>query len=180
MQQSAPLGKGFPGFTLLQLSMPQNRPSSQSLLLSQSPSLSVHLFSVLQHDHVSLSVNGCPGVPVQSHEIEFTEFQNIEKHRYTGGWNVWEWFLAANQGNHQNLEPSLLTNKFWLVFMGLKQKKTLKKKNQNGWLKKTDFFQNRQYSIFFVKISWIGPWIRRIDWCKGHWCGSFLLHPHEN
>ena len=84
-QQSAPLGKGVPGFKLWQLSMPQNRPSSQSLLLSQSPSLSVHLFSVLQHDHVSLSVNGCPGVPVQSHEIEFTEFQNIEKHRYTGG-----------------------------------------------------------------------------------------------
>ena len=85
LQQSAPLGKGVPGFKLWQLSMPQNRPSSQSLLLSQSPSLSVHLFSVLQHDHVSLSVNGCPGVPVQSHEIEFTEFQNIEKHRYTGG-----------------------------------------------------------------------------------------------
>ena len=24
-----------------------------------------------------------------------------------------------------------------------------------------------QFSIFFH-----GPWIRRIDWCKGHWCGA--------
>ena len=144
MQQSAPLGKSFPGFKLLQLSMPQNRPSSQSLLLSQSPSLSVHLFSVLQHDHVS-----CPGVPVQSHEIEFTEFQNIEKHRYsyTGGWNVWgEWFLAANQSNHQNFNPSLLTNKLWLVFMKMKQK------NQNGRLKKRSFFKIANSWYFFVKI----------------------------
>ena len=39
------------------------------------------------------------------------------------------------------------------------------------------YFQNRCFSKSpilkqnFVKISWIGPWISRIDWCKGHWCG---------
>ena len=22
----------------------------------------------------------------------------------------------------------------------------------------------------FVKISWIGSWVSRIDWCQGHWC----------
>ena len=31
-------------------------------------------------------------------------------------------------------------------------------------------FVNSQY--FFMKISWIGPWVSRIDWCKRHWRGS--------
>ena len=67
----------------------------------------------------------------------------------------------------QNFGPSLLTSKFWLVFMGIKQKKKIfEKKNQNGRLK----IANSQY--FFVKISWIGSWISRIDWSKGHWFGS--------
>ena len=30
-------------------------------------------------------------------------------------------------------------------------------------------FVNSQY--FFMKFSWIGPWVSRIYWCKGHWCG---------
>jgi hypothetical protein len=28
---------------------------------------------------------------------------------------------------------------------------------------KMAIFQNRQFSKYFVKISWIGPWIIRID-----------------
>ena len=32
---------------------------------------------------------------------------------------------------------------------------------------------NSQY--FFVKISWSGPWISRIHWCKGHWYGSTYI-----
>ena len=31
-------------------------------------------------------------------------------------------------------------------------------------------FVNSQY--FFMKISWIGPWVSRIDWYEGHWYGS--------
>ena len=28
---------------------------------------------------------------------------------------------------------------------------------------------------FFMKISWIGPWVSRIDWCKGHWfCSTHM------
>ena len=27
----------------------------------------------------------------------------------------------------------------------------------------------------FVKISWIGPWFSKIDWCDGHWCGSTYM-----
>ena len=72
-QQSAPLGKGFPVFKLSQLSMPQIRPSSQSLLLSQSPSFSSQGSSILQHDHVFSSVNGCPDIPVQSQSKDLTE-----------------------------------------------------------------------------------------------------------
>ena len=34
-------------------------------------------------------------------------------------------------------------------------------------------FQFRQY--VFSKTSWIGPWVSRIDWCKGHWCGSTYM-----
>ena len=43
------------------------------------------------------------------------------------------------------------------------------KKIQNGRLKKTEFFKIANSQIFFLKISWIGPWVNRIDWCKGHW-----------
>ena len=34
-------------------------------------------------------------------------------------------------------------------------------------------FANPQY--FFTKISGIGPWMCRIDWCEGHWCGSTYM-----
>ena len=30
-------------------------------------------------------------------------------------------------------------------------------------------FQLRQFSIFFMKFLWFGPWVSRIDWCEGHW-----------
>ena len=45
------------------------------------------------------------------------------------------------------------------------------KKIQNGHLKKTEFFKiaNSQY------LTDCGPWINRIDWCEGHWCGSTYM-----
>ena len=49
------------------------------------------------------------------------------------------------------------------------------KKNQNGWLKKTEIFNSPNSQYFFMKISWIGPWVSRIDWCEGHWCGSTYM-----
>ena len=52
-----------------------------------------------------------------------------------------------------------------VVFIGKKQK------NQNGWLKKSLFSSSANSQYFFVKISWIGPLVSRIDWCKGHWRG---------
>jgi hypothetical protein len=60
-------------------------------------------------------------------------------------------FGAANQGNHQNFETSLLSYKCGLIFIGMKQTKNFfeKKKNQNGRLKKNCDFQLPQFLIFF-------------------------------
>jgi hypothetical protein len=40
--------------------------------------------------------------------------------------------------------------------------------NQNGQLKDTEFFKIANSQFVFVKISWIGPWVSRLDCCKGH------------
>ena len=72
-------------------------------------------------------------------------------------------FLAVNHQYHKNWIPSMITHNLWLIFMGMKQK------IQNGWLKKTEFFNSANPQYFFVKISWMGPWVSGIDWCKGHW-----------
>ena len=38
--------------------------------------------------------------------------------------------------------------------------------------KKNLFFKITNSRNFSAKISWIGPWVSRIDWCEGHWFGS--------
>ena len=45
-------------------------------------------------------------------------------------------------------------------------------KIQNGRLKKIEIFKIANSQNIFAKISQIGPWISRIDWYEGHWCGS--------
>ena len=60
-----------------------------------------------------------------------------------------ELFLAGNQSNHQNLVPSMQTYIFWLIFMGMKQRK----KNQNGRLKKTEFFNSANSQYFSLVYS---------------------------
>jgi hypothetical protein len=49
--------------------------------------------------------------------------------------------------------------------MGMKQKEKffLKKKFQNGRLKKSSFSSSANSQYFFVKILWIGPFVSRID-----------------
>ena len=44
----------------------------------------------------------------------------------------------------------------------------LKKKNQNGPLKKTEIFNSLNSPIFFANISGIGLWISSINWWEGH------------
>ena len=39
----------------------------------------------------------------------------------------------------------------------------LKKKIQNGRLKKSTFSNSANSQIFFMKISWIGPWVSKIE-----------------
>ena len=70
-------------------------------------------------------------------------------------------FLAVNHQNDRNWVPFILTHNLWLIFMGMKQKKI-----------KTEFFNSANSQYFFSKISWIGPWVSRIEWCEGHWFGS--------
>ena len=50
-----------------------------------------------------------------------------------------------------------------------------KKKIQNGRLKKNSFSSSANSQYFFMKFSWIGPWVSRIDWCKGHWFVSTFV-----
>ena len=64
-------------------------------------------------------------------------------------------FWAGKKGNYQNFDPS---KNICLIFMGMKQEKKIK----NGRLKITEFF-NSTHSQYFFKISWIGPWLSRID-----------------
>ena len=80
-------------------------------------------------------------------------------------------FGAGNQGNHQNFEKSLLTNKLWHVFMGMKQKKFFffwKKKFKMADSKKrskTSFSSSANSQYFFMKFSWIG-WAKSIPFAS--------------
>ena len=100
-------------------------------------------------------------------------FEQVLLLQYTGGWNVWggggEWFLAGNQGNHKNFDPSLISKNLWLIFI------FFWKKIQNGRLKKSEFFNSANSQKIFPKISQIDPLVSRIDWCKRHWCGSTYM-----
>ena len=52
-----------------------------------------------------------------------------------------------------------------LIFMGMKQKviSFLKKKNQDGRLKKTEFFIQANSQYFSAKNSGIDSWVSRIN-----------------
>ena len=51
----------------------------------------------------------------------------------------------------------------------------IKKKKNQGRLKKTEFFNSPNSQYFFEKIWGIDPWVSRINWCEGHWCGSIYM-----
>ena len=77
---------------------------------------------------------------------------------------------AGNQSNSQNFDPSLLPKKLWLIFIWDEAKKNFGKKNPKwNWV-----FQNLQFSII-AKISGMGPWVSRINWCEEHWCSSIYM-----
>ena len=87
-------------------------------------------------------------------------------------------FWAGNQGNHQNFEKSFeISYKCYEFSLGWskKKKKKIEKKVQNGRLKKNMFCQTVNSQYFFTKLSGMGPWVSRIDWCEGHWYGSTYM-----
>ena len=49
------------------------------------------------------------------------------------------------------------------------------KKNFRMVDKKSLFFKIANSRKIFAKISWIGPWVSRIDWCERHWYGSTYM-----
>ena len=50
------------------------------------------------------------------------------------------------------------------------------KRKQSIWpTQKNEFFKTANSQYFFSKISWIGFWVSKIDWCKRHWCGSTYM-----
>ena len=44
-----------------------------------------------------------------------------------------------------------------------------------GGFKKCIFFKSTNSQYFLTKISGIGSFVYRINWCKGHGCGSILM-----
>ena len=94
---------------------------------------------------------------------------------YTPGWNVWgEWFLARNQGNHQNFDPSLIPKKLWPIFMGMKQKEKF------SWKKKSKMAESKKLSFskspILKRILWkFCGLVSRIDWCEGFLYGSTYM-----
>ena len=75
-------------------------------------------------------------------------------------------FLVVNHHNIENWVPSILTHNLWLILMGMRQKKKIKMADS----KKGHFS-----TLSILNISWIGPWVSRIDWCEGHWWGSTYM-----
>ena len=58
-----------------------------------------------------------------------------------------------------------------------KKKIFLKKKNQKGRHKKTEFFDHHQKLSNFRQnfTNWSSAWVSRISWCKGHWfCSTYM------
>ena len=75
--------------------------------------------------------------------METRENIKIESHPFHH--IIWDWFLLG-----------------W-------SKKKNSKKNPKRPIFKMAVFQNRQFSIFFVKISWIGPWVKGPIWSEKYW-----------
>ena len=79
----------------------------------------------------------------------------ILNYGYTRNRNVLTmWFLAGNQGNHQNFDPSLLANNLWRFFMRIKQKKFLfsKKIFKMADSKKVRFSKSPILNVFLWKF----------------------------
>ena len=84
-------------------------------------------------------------------------------------------FLETRENIKISTHPFYHINLEWFSWEWSKKKKKFEKKILNGRRKKTEFFKIANSQKNFVKISQIGPWVSRIDWCEGHWCGSTYM-----
>ena len=65
-------------------------------------------------------------------------------------------------------------NKSYLIWKPNFFKNPIPKNKKNR--KQNKYLVIFQINIFFLKISGTGPWVSRINWCEGHWCGSTYLY----
>ena len=85
-------------------------------------------------------------------------------------------FLETRENIKISTHPFYHINLGWFSWEWSKKKIFFfEKKIQNGRLKKSSFFKIANSWNFFAKISEIGPWVSRIEWCEGHWCGSTYI-----
>ena len=67
-------------------------------------------------------------------------------------------------------------NKWYLIWtVCLISLRWSKKKIKMAKSKKNSFSSSANSQYFFMKFLWFGPWVSRIDWCEGHWCGSTYM-----
>ena len=84
--------------------------------------------------------------------------------------------FSENQGNHQNLVPSLVYNKVWLIWIDLKQFFFFEKKIKMAESKKLSFSTTTKSWAIAAKILRIGPWVSRINCCEGHsFCSAYMV-----
>ena len=58
-----------------------------------------------------------------------------------------------------------------VIFIEIKQNKKIRKTQTNKKENKMSFSSSANSQYFFAIISGIGPWVTRINWCKGNWWG---------
>ena len=54
-----------------------------------------------------------------------------------------------------------------------------KKTKQNGWFKRTEIFNSANFQYSLARISGIGPWLRRKNWCdvaQSVWSSGCPMH----
>ena len=85
-------------------------------------------------------------------------------------------FLETRENVKISTHPFYHINLGWFSWEWSKKKIFFfEKKIQNGRLKKSSFFKIANSQNFFAKISQMGPWVSRIEWCEGHWCSSTYM-----
>ena len=83
---------------------------------------------------------------------------------------------TRNYFSNSVTHPFYHTNLDWFSWEWSKKKFFFwRKKFKMADFSKWPFFKIANSWNFFAKISQIGPWVSRIEWCEGHWCSSTYM-----